>query len=81
MGRSTSASATIPAIGSHSIMRDTARNSSGSTVFTRLVYMETYASPREAIAREKQLKKWHRDWKIRLIEQDNPEWGDLSHLL
>jgi putative endonuclease len=48
---------------------------------TRLVYMETYASPREAIAREKQLKNWHRDWKIRLIEQDNPEWGDLSHLL
>ena len=48
---------------------------------TRLVYMETYASPQEAIAREKQLKNWHRDWKIRLIEQDNPEWGDLSHLL
>jgi putative endonuclease len=43
--------------------------------------METYASPREAIAREKQLKNWRRDWKIRLIEQDNPEWGDLSHLL
>jgi putative endonuclease len=48
---------------------------------SRLVYMETCASPREAIAREKQLKNWHRDWKIRLIEQDNPEWGDLSHLL
>jgi putative endonuclease len=48
---------------------------------SRLVYMETYASPREAIAREKQLKNWHRDWKIRLIEQDNPEWGDLSQLL
>jgi putative endonuclease len=48
---------------------------------TRLVYMETYASPREAIARENPLKNWRRDWKIRLIEQDNPEWGDLSHLL
>lgn len=48
---------------------------------TRLVYMETYASPQEAIAREKQLKNWHRDWKIRLIEQDNPDWSDLSHLL
>ena len=47
----------------------------------RLVYMEIYASPQEAIAREKQLKNWHRDWKIRLIEQDNPEWSDLSHLL
>jgi putative endonuclease len=48
---------------------------------TRLVYMETYASPQEAIAREKQLKNWHRDWKIRLIEQDNPDWRDLSHLI
>jgi putative endonuclease len=47
----------------------------------RLVYAETYASPSEAIAREKQLKNWHRDWKIRLIEQDNPDWGDLSHLI
>ncbi|MCC8984641.1 GIY-YIG nuclease family protein [Bradyrhizobium acaciae] len=48
---------------------------------TRLVYVEVYASPQEAIAREKALKEWRRDWKIRLIEQDNPEWGDLSHLL
>ena len=48
---------------------------------TRLVYTEAYASPQEAIAREKALKEWRRDWKIRLIEQDNPEWGDLSHLL
>jgi putative endonuclease len=48
---------------------------------TRLVYMETYTSPQEVIAREKQLKNWHRGWKIRLIEQDNPEWSDLSRLL
>ena len=48
---------------------------------TRLVYMEVYASPQEAIAREKALKEWRRDWKVRLIEQDNPEWSDLSHLL
>lgn len=47
----------------------------------RLVYMEVYASPQEAIAREKALKEWRRDWKVRLIEQDNPEWSDLSHLL
>ena len=32
---------------------------------TRLVYVETFASPSEAIAREKALKEWHRDWKIR----------------
>lgn len=48
---------------------------------TRLVYVETYGSPQEAIAREKALKEWRRDWKVRLIEQDNPEWTDLSHLL
>ncbi|MDA9494475.1 GIY-YIG nuclease family protein [Bradyrhizobium sp. CCBAU 11361] len=48
---------------------------------TRLVYVETYASPSEAIAREKALKEWRRDWKIRLIEQENPDWRDLSHLL
>jgi putative endonuclease len=48
---------------------------------TRLVYVETYAIPSEAIAREKALKEWHRDWKIRLIEQENPDWRDLSHLL
>jgi predicted GIY-YIG superfamily endonuclease len=30
-----------------------------------------------AIAREKELKKWRRDWKIRLIEEQNPEWEDL----
>jgi putative endonuclease len=48
---------------------------------TRLVYMETYASPQEAIAREKQLKNWRRDWKIQLIEENNLHWADLSHLL
>jgi putative endonuclease len=30
-----------------------------------------------AIAREKELKKWRRDWKIRLIEENNPQWIDL----
>ena len=48
---------------------------------TRPVYVETYTSPQDAIAREKQLKNWHPDWKIRLIEQDNSERVDLSHLL
>jgi putative endonuclease len=58
-----------------------ARSLSRKYNVTRLVYMETYNSPREAILREKQLKNWHRDWKIRLIEENNPEWSDLSHLL
>ena len=31
-----------------------------------------------AIAREKQLKNWHRDWKINLIEAGNPNWDDLA---
>jgi putative endonuclease len=48
---------------------------------TRLVYMEEYGTPLEAIQREKQMKEWHRDWKIRLIEENNPDWRDLSHLL
>jgi putative endonuclease len=47
----------------------------------RLVHVETFASPQEAISREKPLKNWHRDWKIRLIEENNLDWSDLSHLL
>ena len=47
----------------------------------RLVYVESYDRPDEAIAREKQLKRWKRDWKIALIEHENLEWRDLSDLL
>ena len=46
-----------------------------------LVHVEEFASPQDAIAREKQLKNWHRSWKIELIEKGNPGWSDLSHLL
>ena len=42
----------------------------------RLVYAEEYSSIQEAIVREKQLKKWNRSWKIRLIEEVNPAWQD-----
>ena len=42
-----------------------------------LVYYEEFDDIRKAIAREKQLKKWPRQWKIRLIEKDNLEWKDL----
>ncbi len=42
-----------------------------------LVYYEIFDAPEHAILREKQLKNWHRDWKINLIEADNPEWNDL----
>ncbi|WLA64990.1 GIY-YIG nuclease family protein [Bradyrhizobium diazoefficiens] len=47
----------------------------------RLVHVEAFATPQKAIAREKQLKFWKRDWKIKLIEQENPDWNDLSGLL
>jgi putative endonuclease len=43
----------------------------------RLVYFETTESIESAISREKQLKNWHRKWKIDLIEKSNPEWQDL----
>ncbi|MHB9032593.1 MAG: GIY-YIG nuclease family protein [Anaerolineae bacterium] len=43
----------------------------------KLVYYETFSDIKEAIAREKRLKKWHRDWKIRLVEKMNPGWKDL----
>jgi len=43
----------------------------------RLVYAEHYERIDEAIAREKAIKKWLRDWKIELIERANPNWVDL----
>ena len=43
----------------------------------RLVYFEMHQTMDDAIRREKQLKKWKRAWKFRLIEQMNPEWQDL----
>ena len=42
-----------------------------------LVWYECYDAPANAITREKQIKKWHRDWKVNLIERDNPSWDDL----
>jgi putative endonuclease len=44
----------------------------------KLVYYEIYSSPGDAIRREKCIKKWNREWKLRLIEKDNPGWKDLS---
>ena len=43
----------------------------------RLVWFETYDDPTTAIEREKEIKKWRREWKIRLIEESNPDWRDL----
>jgi putative endonuclease len=43
----------------------------------KLVYFETYNDINEAILREKRIKKWNRNWKIRLIEEMISEWNDL----
>ena len=43
-----------------------------------LVWYEECREARDAIRREKQLKSWHRAWKIALIEETNPEWRDLA---
>ena len=48
----------------------------------RLVYAENYNNVWDAIAREKQLKKWRRQWKIDLVEIANVNWDDLfPHVL
>lgn len=44
----------------------------------KLVYCEETSDVSSAIKREKQLKKWNRSWKIRLIEEQNPSWNDLN---
>jgi len=44
-----------------------------------LVYYEIFDNIREAITREKQLKNWKRQWKIELIEKENPDWKDLYY--
>jgi putative endonuclease len=43
-----------------------------------LVWFEVYDDINNAVAREKQIKGWNRAWKLRLIEQDNSGWNDLT---
>ena|SRR5699024_2080954 len=43
----------------------------------KLIYFESFSSKKEALKRERQMKKWNRAWKIELIEKENPEWKDL----
>jgi putative endonuclease len=47
----------------------------------KLVYFEVHGSAESAISREKQIKKWRRAWKLKLIEESNPEWKDLYDLI
>ena len=44
---------------------------------TRIVYAERFEEIEAAIAREKQLKRWRREWKFALVEACNPDWRDL----
>ena len=48
---------------------------------TQLVHVEPHPTIEDAIAREKALKAWKREWKIALIEGANPQWDDLSSYL
>ncbi|MHB1141904.1 MAG: GIY-YIG nuclease family protein [Sulfuricaulis sp.] len=43
----------------------------------KLVYYEIHENAESAIQREKQIKKWNRRWKLRIIEKENPAWRDL----
>jgi putative endonuclease len=47
----------------------------------RLVWYEEYPTAVEAIEREKDIKKWRRQWKVNLIEESNPDWADLYAML
>ena len=44
---------------------------------TKLVWYESHGTMDTAILREKKLKKWNREWKLRLVQEFNPEWRDL----
>ncbi|MET0363300.1 MAG: GIY-YIG nuclease family protein [Sphingobium sp.] len=62
------------------------RNGTGSVFcrkycLTRHVLAEPHDAITLAIAREKALKAWKREWKIRLVEESNPDWRDISNLI
>ena len=67
----------------NNIQRRVGEHRAGMSAFTKrynlhhLVYYEEITGIRKAIAREKQLKNWHRGWKINLIRSVNPEMKDL----
>jgi putative endonuclease len=46
-----------------------------------LIHFESHDTAESAITREKQIKKWKRAWKLRLIEENNPDWKDLYELV
>ena len=48
---------------------------------TRLVYTERHETITDAIAREMAMKRWKRQWKLKLIRKDNPDWLDLFEMI
>ncbi len=44
----------------------------------KLLYYEEFDNPEDAIKKEKQMKVWRREWKINLIQKENPHWNDLA---
>ena len=44
----------------------------------RLIWFEVHETMESAIRREKSIKRWHRDWKVQLVEKENPTWRDLA---
>ena len=46
-----------------------------------LVWYEIHETAETAITREKKIKKWKRDWKLQLIEENNPDWKDLYEII
>src|SRR5487761_1127441 len=65
----------VPRVGEHKAKA--VRGFTAQYGVDRLVWFEVYDNPTAAITREKAIKKWRRDWKIRLIEEHNAEWRDL----
>jgi len=61
----------------HEHRNGAARSFSRQYRVSRLVYYEAFDDPESAIAREKNLKRWRRAWKIQAIEKTNPRWRDL----
>ncbi|HLX15788.1 MAG TPA: GIY-YIG nuclease family protein [Bradyrhizobium sp.] len=59
------------------VTNDLVRRVAEHRLVSRLVYFEQFDDIENAIRREKRLKKWNRAWKIRLIEELNPNWDDL----
>ncbi len=60
---------------------NSSKSFTGKYNVTKLVYFETTKYVNNSIKRERQIKKWNREWKISLINSLNPDWKDLSEYI